>query len=75
MALEREKATYWSKLPEFVRSAEGRYVVIHGEEVAGFEDTYEKALDLGYDRYGLNGFLVHKVASVEPVHYFSRDLS
>ena len=74
MALEREKATYWSKLPELVRSGEGRFVIIHGDEIAGFEDTYEGALQVGYDRYGLDGFLVHRVARVEPVHFLSRGL-
>jgi hypothetical protein len=75
MALEREKVTYWAKLAELLPAAEGKFVVIEGEDVAGLADSYDEALGIGYDRFGPGPFLVKRVARTEPLHYFSRDLS
>lgn len=74
MALEIEKATYWSKLDELLPAAEGKYVVIRGDQVAGVADSYDDALALGYDRFGPGPWLAKKVARAEPIHYFTRDL-
>jgi len=71
MALEIELATYHSNLPSLLQH-EGKFVVIGGEQVAGFWDTYEDALQAGYDRFGLDPFMVKQVLAVEPVHYISR---
>ena len=73
MALEREMATYQANLPELLAN-EGRYVVIKGEEIAGAFESYEGALQAGYDRFGLGPFLVKKIQRHEPIHYFTRDL-
>ena len=75
MALEREKATYWSKLPELAATSEGKYVVIHGEEVAGLAESYEDALRMGYGRFGPGGFLVKHILRAEPILFFTRDLN
>lgn len=73
MSLEREIETYRRKLPELLLH-KGRYVVIHGEEVAGIFDGYEDALSVGYERYGSADFLVRKISESEPVLYSSRSL-
>ena len=73
MALERELATYRANLSTFL-DHEGEFVVIQGEEVAGFWQTYEDALKAAYERYGLGGFMVKQVFAVEPVHFFSGEL-
>jgi hypothetical protein len=73
MSLEREIETYRRKLPELLAS-KGKYVVIHGEEVAGVYDGYEDALTVGYERYGDKPFLVRKISETEKVIHSSRSL-
>lgn len=73
MALEHEMATYQAHLLELLAN-EGKYAVVRGEEIAGAYDSYDDALQAGYDRYGLVPFLVKKISRVEPIQYFSRDL-
>jgi hypothetical protein len=71
MALEIELATYHKNLPALLEH-EGKFVVIGGEVVSGFWDTYEDALRAGYGEFGLDPFMVKQVLAVEPVHYISR---
>ena len=72
MALEREDATYQAKLPELLATSEGKFVVIHGEEVA-LADSFDQALEIGFDRYEPGEFLVKRILEAEPILYFSRD--
>jgi hypothetical protein len=64
MALEKELATYERRLPELLAN-EGKFVVIHGEDVAGTWHTYEDALAAGYQKFGLEPFLIQQIESVE----------
>lgn len=73
MALEKEQATYDRELQNLLGS-EGKYALVHGEEVVGVYDTYNDALQIGYDRFGLNPFLVKRIQAVEQVHSFTRDI-
>jgi hypothetical protein len=73
MALEKELETYHRELPNMLTN-EGKYVLIHEDDVAGFWDTYEDALQAGYERFGLKPFLVKRVQAVETVQYFTRDI-
>jgi hypothetical protein len=72
--LERERQTYEEKKTELLAGAAGKYVVIHGDQVIGVWDTQDDALRAGYERFGLEPFLVKQVTEVEPVHYFTRDI-
>jgi len=72
--LTTELATYLRHKDELVRESEGKYVVVHGDEVVGVWDTYEDALRAGYEKVGLEPFLVKQVRSIEQVHFFFRDL-
>jgi hypothetical protein len=74
MELERETATYWAKLPELAETSERKFVVIHGDEIAGIVDTYRDALALGYDRFEPGEFMVKQILRAEPILYFTRDL-
>jgi hypothetical protein len=74
MALEREIATYRTKLREPAATSEGKFVVISGEEVAALADSLEEALRIGYTRFEPGSFLVKEVYYPEPVLYFTRDL-
>lgn len=73
-ALERELETYQRELPNLLAN-EGKYVVIHDEEVLGFYGTYEDALQAGYEKYGLKPFLVKQIQAVERALFFTRDVA
>jgi len=73
MALEKEIETYHPELPRLL-AEQGKFVVIHGNEVVGVFVSYEDALKFGYERCGLDPFLVKKIEAMEQVQYFSRDL-
>ena len=47
MPLEKELETYRKKLPE-LKAQEGKFVLIHGEEIVDFFSTYEDAIKSGY---------------------------
>lgn len=71
MALEKEMETYHLKLPE-LKAEEGKFVVIHGEEVAGTYTSAEDAIKAGYERYKLEPFLVKQIKAVELAQFISR---
>jgi len=73
MALETELATYQRELPKLL-AQEGRFAVIGGEDVIGAYDTYHDALQAGYEKRGLQPFLVKRIQAVEEVQWFSRDI-
>lgn len=72
MALEKELETYRQKLPE-LRAEEGKFVLIHDQEVVGTYTSYEDAVKAGYAKYGVaSHFLVKQIQVVEQVHFVSR---
>lgn len=71
MALEKELETYKKKLPE-LKAFEGKFVLIHGEEVVDTFSSYEDALKEGYSRFKLEPFLVRQISSIEQVQFISR---
>jgi hypothetical protein len=73
MELEHEMRVYQGHLIDLLQN-EGKYVLVCGDDILGPFDTYEAALEVGYDKFGLVPFLVKRITKVEPVHYFSRDL-
>jgi len=73
MALEREHATYKEKLAELVaNNNEGKFVLIHGNDVIDVFGTYEDAIREGYVKFGLGSFLVKQIQNIEQVHFISR---
>ena len=74
MALEHELQVFNVHLLELLET-EGQFVVVCGVEISGGFETYAKALEAGYEKYGLTPFLVKQVFKHEPVEYFSRDLA
>ncbi|HEY8746721.1 MAG TPA: hypothetical protein VIM11_02025 [Tepidisphaeraceae bacterium] len=74
MSLEKEQAVYARELSSLLGS-EGKYVLIHGDAIVGIYDTYNDALQIGYDRCGLAPFLVKRIQAVEQVHHFTRDIT
>jgi hypothetical protein len=68
MELERELQTYERERPALL-AHEGKYVLIHCDEVTGVFDVYEDALRAGYDRFGFERFLVREIHAVDPVEF------
>jgi len=71
MALEKELATYHANLAELKAQA-GKYVLIHGDDVIDTYSAYDDALKEGYERFGLEPFLVKRIEAVEQAHFVSR---
>ena len=73
MALEKELETYYAQLEKLL-AHEGRFVVIHGDEIEGIWQTFEDALKAGYKKFGLSPFMVKQILAVEPVHHYTHEL-
>ena len=71
MALEQELQAYKSHVREWAER-EGQYVLIHGSEVVDFLSAYDDALKAGYERFGLEPFLVKQIHVLEQTHLISR---
>jgi hypothetical protein len=74
VALEKELKTFARELPNLLAN-EGKYVVVAGDSIIGIFSAYEDALQAGYEKRGLEPFLVKKIQAFEQAQYFSRDLS
>lgn len=72
MALEKELQTYRAKLPELRAKEQGKFVLIHGDEVVDLFATYDDAIKEGYQKFGLEPFLVKRIEAVESVQFISR---
>jgi len=72
MTLEKELETYRQKLPE-LRADEGKFALIHDQEVVGTYTSYEDAIKEGYAKFGLTSrFLVKRIQVMEQAHFVSR---
>jgi hypothetical protein len=74
MPLEKEQQTYLRE-QEKLRAHVGKYVLIHGDTVDGIYDTYQDALKVGYEKFGLEPFLVKQIAVIECANRFTRDIA
>jgi hypothetical protein len=63
--LDRELAAYEQHRGELLAAAEGKYVLIHGDEVAGVYESQADAIAEGYRQFGNVPFLVKEVARIE----------
>ncbi|MBK8267029.1 MAG: retroviral-like aspartic protease [Planctomycetes bacterium] len=69
MALEKEIATYKRELPNLT-GQDGKFALVYQDEMGGIFDTYDDALKTGYEKYGLEPFMVKRIESVEQVQFF-----
>ena len=58
---DRERATYARLKPDLLIRAEGKYVVLVGDDLEGPVDTYEEALRVGWQRFGVGPLYVKQV--------------
>ena len=73
MALEKELETYKKHLAE-LKVHEGKFVLIHGEEIVDTFSTYEDAIKSGYQKFKTEPFLVKQIHAIEPVFFVSRNI-
>ena len=67
-ALETEYPTYLNLLPRLAHE-EGKFALIHHDDLAGVYETYQDALAAGYEKFGLKPFLVKQIAATESPTY------
>jgi hypothetical protein len=63
MALEREFAAYEAKLSELRFGCLGRFALVHGDDIVSIHDAYGEALALGYEKFGLESFMVTEIGA------------
>jgi len=68
MALEKELALFAKMKPELLKSYDGKFALIRGEEFLGAYDSAENAYAEGVRRFGRETFLVKKVVAEEDVY-------
>lgn len=73
MALEKELATYQAKIAD-LKEHQGKFVLIHGDDVVDFFATYEDAIKAGYQKFQLEPFLVKRISAVEAVQHVTRNI-
>lgn len=73
MALEKELATYKDRLSE-MKEHEGKFVLIHGDEIVDYFAAYEDAIKAGYQRFNLEPFMVRQINAVEQVLHVTRHI-
>lgn len=72
--LEHEIKRYESERENLLME-EGRFALIKGNEETEIYDSYDDALKIGYQKYGLEPFLVKKISRIDPVLNFTRNIS
>ena len=66
--LAEEICTYFRELPRLLEEGcEGKFALIHGNDLVNLWDTYDDALQAGYDRFGFEKFMA------QPVNVVDRD--
>jgi hypothetical protein len=58
-----------------IEGNQGRYALVHGDEVDSVWGTADAALSAGYDKFGLEPFLVKEITEHETPRFFSRNIS
>jgi hypothetical protein len=72
VALEREMETFNRKLPELKAENEGRFALVHQDEVVDIFSSYDDAIKAGYAKFGLTPFMVKQIHAVEQAQFISR---
>jgi len=68
MALERELEAFARMKTQLLSSHDGKFVLVHDEQLIGAYDSAENAYSAGVQSFGQEPFLVKKVTREEPVY-------
>jgi hypothetical protein len=63
--LDTELRTYEQNRERLLEESEGKYVLIHGDQILGRFESDTDAINAGYEQLGNVPFLVKQVLSVE----------
>ncbi len=74
MILDKELQTFQQQLPVLLKEHAGEFVLIHGEDIAGFFRTVDVGYEAGCERFHLDSFLVKQVLEKEPEQALFHDL-
>jgi hypothetical protein len=76
VALDTEMETFRRELPTLLADPanRGRFALVHNDEVVDVYPSFEAGLAAGYDRFGLEPFMVKEITDNERPLYFSRNL-
>jgi len=66
--LETELQTFDLLLPQLLETNRGDWVLIKKTELGGLFPEQRDALNTGYEKYGLEGFLVQQVLEEQPTY-------
>ncbi len=74
MALEQELRTFQNELPDLLQDVDkrGKYALVHKDTVDSVWPTVDDALAAGYDRFGIEPFMVKEITEHEKPQRFSR---
>ena len=67
MELNIEYNIYLKHKKEWLKKREGLFVLIKGEEIAGFYHYYDEAYRIGLKLFGNAPMLIHQILKEEPV--------
>ena len=67
--LAQELETYYTHKAELLTEAEGKYVLIKGEQIVGIYETNEEAFAEGLRRFRMTGYLARKIHQGEQMIY------
>ena len=63
--LDKEVETYKVNRDHLLSTAEGKFVLVHGDKVIGTYDTEGDAIAEGYKQFGNVPFLVRQILKIE----------
>ncbi len=69
--LEKENAKFDEIIESLIAENSGKFALIHGENVDVYE-TFDDAVQTGYEKYGLEPFLVKRITNSPSVHFITR---
>lgn len=76
MALEQESRAYREiHLPRLLTEGKvGKYALVKGEALIGVYNTFDEALQVGYDRWLHEDIFIKQIVEKEEPRYFSRNI-
>jgi hypothetical protein len=72
----KELEAFRRLLPELLSDGanQGKFALFHSDLCEGIFESFDEALEAGYDRFGLEPFLVKEVVASEKPVFFSRNI-
>jgi hypothetical protein len=79
MTLERETETFQRELPNLLnlvsdQQKRGKFALVYGDKVDSIWPNLDDVITAGYERCGIEPFLVKEIVEHEKPVYFSRNL-